>query len=190
MKENMNDAISYFANKLATFDDETLTAGDQSVIYAAKQLFGDTPKIAMLEELLSFYKEARNYIVRSDLPLALAEAGLTSANTDDGISVTIDTIYETKQLDKVKVASWLEESGYSDIIKDTLLLPKGAFTPELESTLAEMGVDYSRDSTINGMQLKSVVKKHIEEGGANPPADAMALSIFVQAKIKAPKITM
>ena len=184
MKDNMKSAIEYFAKRLETFDDENLTDEDLRIAEEATLILGQTPKIALLEDILARYKQLRNSIVRNDLPLALAEEGLTSVTVGGGIEVSIATFYETKQLDKEKVASWLEEKGYGDIIKDTLLLPKGAYTDELDAFLVENHIDFKRDSTINGNQLKSVVKKHIEAGGLPPPADAMKVDSFTQAVIK------
>ena len=190
MNENIKSQIEYFATRLAMMDDEELTAKDEQAIAWIMSSLGPSPKIALLEKLLTMYKDSRNNIVRSDLPLALAEAGLTAASVEGGIEVSVSTFYETKQLDKEKVASWLEANQYGDIIKDTLLLPKGAYTAELDTFLNENHIDFKRDSTINGNQLKSVVRKHIEAGGNPPPAEAMEVRSFVQAVIKKEKVSM
>jgi len=190
MNDNIKSQIEYFATRLAMMDDEELNTEDDTIFQTIVRILGASPKIALLDKLLTSYKDSRNNIVRSDLPLALAEAGLTAASVEGGIEVSVATFYETKQLDKEKVASWLEANQYGDIIKDTLLLPKGAYTAELDTFLNENHIDFKRDSTINGNQLKSVVRKHIEAGGNPPPGDAMEVRSFVQAVIKKEKVSM
>jgi len=183
----MNDVksqINLLVSQLDAFEDETLTRTDEKKLAKVKALLGVTPKLALLEALHAHYKTCYNAIYRDDLPMALAEAGLLSAVTDDGTEVSTVTAYTTKTNDKERVAVWLNENGYGAIIKDTLALEKGAFTPALEETLMAMGVSYTRDSSVNGSQLKATIKNHLEHGGAMPPKDAISVEVHIEAKIK------
>jgi hypothetical protein len=185
--ETIKSEIQFYIRQLDRFENERLDELDEQIYQKVKALFGITPKLALLDRIQQDYKTYYNNIVRSDLPMALAEAGLSTAVTDDGVEVYTKTEYTTKTLDKGLVSSWLEENGYGAIIKDSLMLEKGGFTPQLEETLSSLGVSYTRDSAINGAQLKATVKNHMEHGGDAPPKAAMAVEVFTEAKIKRPK---
>lgn len=190
MEKNIKSMIQFYVRQLDSFEDEKLTDADIETLDEIKAILGTTPKLALLDELVKCYKSYYNNISRNDLPLALAEAGLSNAVTDDGVEVFTKTEYTTKTLDKDAVASWLDANGYGAIVKDSLLLEKGAFTDDLASTLEEMGVSYTRDSTINGSQLKATIKNHMEHGGELPPKSAIAVEVFTEAKIKRPKMSL
>jgi len=177
--DSTRSIINFLVDQLDTFEDETLTEKDRAAIHKVFVILGRTPKLAVLEEITKEYKTYYNNITRNDLPLALAEAGLSSAKTDQGIEVTTKTEYTTKTLDKESVVAWLDDNGYGGIVKDSLMLEKGQFNEKLEAVLAKMGISYTRDSAINGSQLKSVVKQHMEGGGTPPPPNAMAIECFV-----------
>ena len=187
---SIKSMIQFYVRQLDSFEDEKLTDADIETLDEIKSILGTTPKLALLDELVKYYKSYYNNISRNDLPLALAEAGLSNAVTDDGVEVFTKTEYTTKTLDKDAVASWLDANGYGAIVKDSLLLEKGAFTDDLAETLEEMGVSYTRDSTINGSQLKATIKNHMEHGGELPPKNAISVEVFTEAKIKRPKMSL
>ena len=190
MEKNIKSMIQFYVRQLDSFEDEKLTDADLESLEEIKMILGTTPKLALLDALVKDYKTYYNNISRNDLPLALAEAGLSNAVTDDGVEVFTKTEYTTKTLDKDAVVSWLDENGYGAIVKDSLLLEKGAFTDDLASTLEDMGVSYTRDSTINGSQLKATIKNHMEHGGDLPPKNAISVEVFTEAKIKRPKMSL
>ena len=187
---SIKSMIQFYVRQLDSFEDEKLTDADIETMDEIKAILGTTPKLSLLDELVKYYKSYYNNISRNDLPLALAEAGLSNAVTDDGVEVFTKTEYTTKTLDKDAVASWLDANGYGAIVKDSLLLEKGAFTDDLAETLEEMGVSYTRDSTINGSQLKATIKNHMEHGGELPPKNAISVEVFTEAKIKRPKMSL
>lgn len=187
---DVKSQINFLVSQLDAFEDETLTDSDEQKLAKVRAILGATPKLALLEALHEQYKTYYNAIYRNDLPLALAEAGLTSAVTDEGVEVSTITSYTTKTNNKDRVAAWLDANGYGAIIKDTLLLEKGALTPEIENALADAGLSYVRDSAINGSQLKATIKNHVEHGGELPPKDAISVEIYTEAKIKRPKASL
>jgi hypothetical protein len=188
--ERLSSALEFLVDQYRVLDgdfEEDEKSSDQRMYSYLIETLGQTPKIAIIERLLKYYKEVRDEIVRTDIPMLMAEYGMRSAETIDGTKIGMSTFYETKQLDKQAVADWLEKVGYGDIIKDNLALSKGSFDQRLEEFLSNHGYTYSRDSSINGMQLKAAVKKHLESGGDFPPVEAMSVSIYEQADIKKSK---
>jgi DNA-binding transcriptional ArsR family regulator len=186
MKDSASSIINFLVDQLDSFDDETITQKDKDSINKIFTILGRTPKLAVLDTIVKEYKTYYNNITRNDLPLALAEAGLSKAVTDNGIEVSTKTEYTTKTLDKDLMIYWLDKEGYGDIVKDALMLEKGQYNEKVEAALKKLGVSYSRDSAVNGQQLKSVIKRHMDEGKDAPPKAAVAVEVFVEAKIKRP----
>ena len=152
---------------------------------------GPYPSIEALEKVVSYFKRKAESIVRTDIPCVLHEYGLSEAKIEDGseegIKVSIETYYETKQGDKGVLVPWLESKGLGEIVKDSLQFSRGDFTPELEGYLKEKGYSYTRDSTINGQTLKKHIKDYLNAGGEPPPKEAMSIDIFQAARIVFPK---
>lgn len=183
----LKDELGHLVYRVRLMDGE---ADEQDVERALEQMtlcFGNYPSIDLFEKIAKHYKAKRQQIVQTDIPCVLAEYGIQRATTDDGIEVSLETVYETKQRDKAVLAAWLESIGASDIIKDTFAFEKGEADLELLEFLGAHGYAFSRDSNVNGMSLKKVIRDHIEAGDGRPPADAVELSVFDQAKIKYPK---
>lgn len=177
----------YLAEMAALQSDESVEMAD-----TAKKLLSmhDLFTIPILEELLSVAKARVNKILADDIPCLLSEYGMSSCKMLDGTDVGIDTFYETSQKDKdpEMLASWLEQHGYAQIIKDTLALDKGAFDKRLEEFLNMSGYSYSRSSSINGQTLKKTIKEHLMSGGQMPPVEAVDVKQYNRAVVKMPKV--
>lgn len=184
---NVNEALKGLIDRIEGFDRPEDPHKTEGLIKMVQSLDGTSPSLEMLQSAVKFFSDDRLAVVRDDIPSVLSEYGLQSAVMADGTRVTVDLFYETKQVDKAKVAEWLERNGYGSIIKDTLALEKGQFDEMLEKFLEEGGYSYSKDSNVNGMSLKAVVRKHVEDGGEYPPVDTIDLKIIPQAKVTKPK---
>ena len=130
MEKNIKSMIQFYVRQLDSFEDEKLTDADLESLDEIKMILGTTPKLALLDELVKYYKSYYNNISRNDLPLALAEAGLSNAVTDDGVEVYTKTEYTTKTLDKDAVASWLAAAA------STVSFPVRSTSPFTSVTLA------------------------------------------------------
>jgi len=146
--------------------------------------------VQMLESLLAEAKSQANEILCNDIPLLLAEYGLSKATLSDGTEVGKELYTEVSQagLDKELLASWLTEHGYASAIKDVLSFDKGAWQDEIGDFLREHGYSYSRDSSIHSQTLKKVIKDHVASGGELPPQEAVKVSMFERGVVKAPKL--
>jgi len=145
--------------------------------------------VPILEGLLAQAKRARDEILITDIPLLLAEYGLSEAKLTDGTLVTKETFFETSQSgkDKALLARWLCEHGYEQIIKDTVAFEKGSFDEKVEAFLASGGYSYSKTSDVNGQSLKKTIREHLLAGGELPPDEAVKVTIFERGVVKAPK---
>lgn len=146
--------------------------------------------IPMLTDILKEAKRERDEIVNTDIPLLLAEYGLSLAVLDDGTKVTKDTFWEVSQKDKDKdvLAAWLKSHGYQSIIKDTLEFEKGTDLSDLVAFLEAEGLSYERASEVHSATLKKVIREHVEAGGELPPEDAVKVSIFERGVVSFPKL--
>lgn len=184
---NLNEALSGLVRRMSLFDAESNNDDVEKGITTIESVFGPTPSISTLEEILDFFKQERNRVVRDDIPCVLSEYGLAEATMLDGTKVSLDIAYETKQTNKELLASWLVELGYGSIIKDVLAFEKGQFDDKAMDYLVSQGYSFTRDSTINGNSLKATIKKHLEAGGELPPKEAVEVKVFGYAKVKKPK---
>lgn len=145
--------------------------------------------IPMLEEILSRAKAEANSIMNEDIPLLLAEYGISEAKLTDGTVVSKELFTEVSQagLDKELLVSWLTSNGYSSSIKDVISFDKGEWKEEIADFLMSNGYSYSRDSSIHSQTLKKVIKDHLAAGGDKPPEEAVKVSMFERGVVKAPK---
>lgn len=134
--------------------------------------------------------EGELYAINTDeIPAILAEYGLKKAVMSDGTEVSTELFIETHTVDKVAMADWLKSIGAEDLIKDTIALGKGMFSPELREFLDKGGYVYKADSDCAAMTLKACIKKRYDEMGDDglPPATAVEAKPYIRAKIKYPK---
>lgn len=146
-------------------------------------------EIPDMEEIVSKLKASAQRIMNEDIPLLLAEYGLSEAKLVDGTVVSQEICTEVSQagLDKEKLMVWLTLMGYSSSIKDVVSFDKGEWKEEIGDFLAAHGYSYSRDSSVHSQTLKKVIKDHLAAGGDMPPDDAVKVTIFERGVVKAPK---
>ncbi len=161
-----------------------------------KSVLGPRPSLALLESILKDYEKEYRLLLEDRIPMILAEYGLKKVvigdegGEFDGVTVSPETVYNTKTVDKAAMIAWLEEIGAGDIVKDTLALGKGGYTPELEAFLKEKGYTYSVEEKVEGASLKKVIADRAKEGESMPPTDAVEVKVFTQAKIAYPKLAI
>lgn len=154
---------------------------------AIVQILGDYPPLALLSALKTHYEHVKTRIVQRDLVDLMAEMGLSSAETVDGQTVTIDKSYRAtipNRNDKSKALRWLEENGYEDFIKDVLSFSRGELDESVVSALEEMGVSYERARDIHPMTLTAQMKRRVEDEEELPPSDVIKVVVTDYAKVK------
>jgi hypothetical protein len=101
-------------------------------------ILGDTTSIPVLEIVLSHYKAKEKAILEGDLLEWMRENDLEKCLTNEDVKVNIATYVSAKVENPDGAFSWLEEHGYSDLIKDTLDFPKGEFNADVEYALGQL----------------------------------------------------
>lgn len=190
MNENTKTLESRLKPLMQVLSDlETVDFNSEEELQEAKVLMSksDMFSIPKLERLLSLAVQAKEEIFRTDIPALLSELGLSEAKMEDGTTVSKETVYTVKQLDKAKVASWLIDNGYGSSIKDNLAFERGQYTDAIDEFLRGSGASFSRSQDVHAQTLKKVVKEHLESGLQEPPHDAIDVSIFERGVVKAPK---
>lgn len=145
---------------------------------------GSVPSIAVLEEVLKRYKEIEREIRTKDLLEWMNENDLSTFENDE-IKVSIST-YVSAKVENPEVAfDWLNRHKYGDLIKDTLNFPKGELSAEVENTLGEMGVSYTKTSGIHPQNLKKIMADRLKAGDDMPSEeDGFVINYFDECKVK------
>lgn len=138
--------------------------------------------IEQVENELSELKREKQELLVSKLPEVLDELGLSSAQTDDGKRITLETEVSASIQDNEKFFAYLETLGETQIIKDVVELAKGGFDQELADFLDSHGKSFDRKATVHPQTLKKWVRDRISEGLEIP--DSLKVSILRIAKIK------
>jgi hypothetical protein len=180
---SLNDELSELISNLNALESPAI----QEEVDEAIAFFGSFPSLETIDKVYEFYRKKRDEMERVDIPCVMASYGIKRTTMLDGTEVSLNTFYETKQGDKEKLAMWVEQNGFGDIIKDTLAFGKGEVNDDLMLFLKENGYAFTRDSSINSQTLKKVIKDHVASGGDLPPVEAVAVSIFESAVVKRPK---
>lgn len=118
-------------------------------------------RVKQAEAVLKAAKEKEARIREQDIPEMMRLNRLTSLSLDNGVLVTIEELVELsvpkEDPEKRKAAlAWLAANGAGDLIKDTLTI----YDPpsSLIAKLAEDGVEYARDKTVDSRSLKAWIK--------------------------------
>lgn len=192
MDSTMKADMEVFLNQLARFESPSDAEEEESI----KAVLGNTPSLAMLENVVRFYTKRYERILREDLPAVLEEHGAKQVVIDggyyDGATVRPERVIQTKTLNKEEMVTWLEEVGASDIVKDAISLGKGGFDEALSAFLLEHDYAYTYEAKVEGQSLKKVITDIIsdrEKGGETPlpPESAVHIDQFTVAKIVMPK---
>lgn len=145
---------------------------------------GDTPSIAVLEEVLKHYKNTERQILTNDLLEWMRENDLESFENED-FKVSIATYVSAKVEDPEAAFSWLQSRQYGDLIKDTLDFPKGELTDEVMSLLNQQGVSYTQKSGIHPQSLKKIVSDRLKAGEDIPSEDdGIVVNFFDECRVK------
>jgi hypothetical protein len=155
-------------------------ADDNEVDHVVAWL-GRYPSIESLERVVSFYKACREKLLTDDIPSIMAEAGLTKATTETGLTVGLQTVVNATK--GPKAFEWLENNGMGALIKTNLELGKGQFSQAVADALQSAGVDYVKKDEVHPMTLKKAIGDWLEAGNETPPEEAIKVSVFTRAKI-------
>ena len=145
---------------------------------------GRPTRSAKSSSTILHYKAKEKAILEGDLLEWMRENDLEKFENED-VKVNIATYVSAKVENPDGAFSWLEEHGYSDLIKDTLDFPKGEFNSEVENTLAQLGVSYSKKSGIHPQSLKKIMSDRLKSGEDLPDEDnGITLNFYDLCQVK------
>lgn len=141
--------------------------------------------IKSLEEVVKHFKAERKKLLSEDLLEWMNENDQQSFETED-CKVSIRTFVSSKVLNPDLAFSWLNDHQYGDLIKDTLDFPKGELTSEVEDSLNNMGLSYTKKSGIHPQTLKKVMSDRLKDGEDLPNEDVgIQVGYFDECVVKA-----
>lgn len=139
-------------------------------------------------------KETARRIREEDIPGAMAELELTKIVLDSGeeISVVPDVSVGILVAERENAYAWLENGGYSGMIKCELSIEFMRNQLPQAEALAERlvgeGFAISITKGVHAGTLKAFVKEQLEKAVENFPMDLFGVRAFKVAKIKPPKV--
>lgn len=151
-------------------------------------------RIEEIQAQLTEATEAYNRTRLEDLPLLMAEVGLSSFKLADGSAVDVKEEVSASVTAEKKPAAfnWLSEHGFGGLIKTIVNVAFNATTEEREEAVKlarDLGADYESTTLkedIHAQTLKSFVKER-RAAGETLPEDLFSVHPYSVAKITPPK---
>ena len=160
------------------FEDDVFSDVDDSSLKAladkCKQLALADQEVAELEDTLKEKKEAARKLSEEDIPLFLAEKGLSSITLDNGTEVKVSEEVRpgVKVADRPYVYSWLRDNGYGDIIKNNVSVSFGmgedSQAIKLKAAIQDLGMVGSEKEDVHYQTMKAFVTEQHKKGVSLP----------------------
>jgi len=131
-------------------------------------------KVDDLEAQLKEEKERLRRIRESDLPAAMAEAGVSLIGLPTGQRVEVKEVIAARIPTKFKANAfdWLRENGHGDLIKNEIKVSLGKGDEEVANAVAayleEIHLPYKKDSSVHYQTLGGFVREQLSEGNEIP----------------------
>lgn len=159
------------------------------------EFIGERAPIKFLEDLLGYYVNQYNELIKTDIPELMHQLGQKKVEMEDGHKVNIEEKVSTETLDEDALDSWLAENGYSDDIKESLVFTKGEKALiKLKEALDKKGISYTHKGAIHYQTLNRIIRERkaagVPEGEDEdtyeilPPDDILYVHSFEKANIK------
>jgi len=131
-------------------------------------------RFADLEEQMGKLKAKTRELSEIIIPNMLSELGLSEITLKDGNKITTSTYYSARITDenREEAFAWLDENGFSDIIKNTVSVSFGREEDDsakrLLETLDTDGYKTAQKKHVEPMTLKAFVREQVEKGSDLP----------------------
>jgi|TARA_X000001382_G_scaffold128884_1_gene119593 hypothetical protein len=131
-------------------------------------------RFADLEEQMGKLKAKTRELSEIIIPNMLSELGLSEITLKDGNKITTSTYYSARITDenREEAFAWLDENGFSDIIKNTVSVSFGReeddSAKKLLETLDTDGYKTAQKKHVEPMTLKAFVREQVEKGSDLP----------------------
>ena len=160
------------------FEDDVFSDVDDTSLKAladkCKQLEFAEQEVAELEDSLKEKKEAARKLSEEDIPLFLAEKGLSSITLDNGTEVKISEEIRpgVKVADRPFCYAWLRDNGYGDIIKNNVSVSFGmgedAQAIKLKAAIEDLGMAGTEKEDVHYQTMKAFVTEQHKKGVSLP----------------------
>lgn len=146
-------------------------------------------QLAATEDLVKQIKERLRQVQEVDLPMAMAEAGISAFTLEDGSSITIrdEVTASIPAKSKGEAYAWLDAHGFGDLIKTQVAAQFGRGeleeAREIAGFLVSQGVAAEVNQTIHPQTLKAWVREQLAEG-RDIPLDLFGVFQSTKAIIK------
>jgi len=131
-------------------------------------------RFADLEEQMGKLKAKTRELSEIIIPNMLSELGLSEITLKDGNKITTTTYYSARITDenREEAFAWLDENGFSDIIKNTVSVSFGREEDDSAKRLLDAldtdGYKTAQKKHVEPMTLKAFVREQVEKGSDLP----------------------
>ena len=131
-------------------------------------------KVGEIEQQLGELKAKSREISETTIPSMLSELGLSEITLINGSKVSTSAYYSARITDENRedAFAWLDENGFSDIIKNTVSVSFGReeddSAKKLLETLDTDGYKTAQKKHVEPMTLKAFVREQVEKGSDLP----------------------
>lgn len=167
------------------------------IVTMANQLKDAQDLVTRLEDELSEAKRVLRQIEREDLPMLMAELGISELKLEDGSVVSVKEDCECSITERTREPAlrWLAENGFGGLIKVQVVAAFGRGERDealkvfeklaADAEEAEGTADVSLKEDVHASTLKAFVREQISEGKPLP-LDLFNVVPFNKATIKSP----
>ena len=160
----------------------------KSITDACNEMKNLEKQIELDEEKLSLKKKRLKDFVERKVPELMQEAGVNALVLSDGSKVEVKPFYAARipESRTQEAFSWLRDSGFEDLIKNTVTASfnrgQDNQVSELIKVCEQHGFNYNKKEKVEPMTLKAFVKEQVE-GGKELPFDLFGVYIANKTKI-------
>ena len=165
------------------------TDGLKTVSSLAQEVSNWEGKVAELEEQLRTAKAKLLELTDRDLPVMMAEVGITNFTLADGSKLEVKQTYGARipVVHRDAAFAWLKEKGHDDIIKNLVSVPFGRGEDSLATDFINLaqknGYAPDQKKEVHPQTLKAFVKEQLEKG-QEVPMDLFGVFTGQRASIK------
>lgn len=160
-----------------------------NISHLARRLIAEQLAIETLETQLKAAKARKNAIEETELPEAMALAGMTSFTLQSGRKVEVKEIVagSIPEDKRVGALQWLRSNGHGGIIKNhisvALAAGQDAIAPKIVKAMEKLGLKVEQKETVHPMSLQAWARELLRNGEP-VPVETLGIYVGTRATVK------
>lgn len=153
----------------------------QTLLTLYTQLKASEETVTSAENALKQAEDRNEDLALRLIPAIMADLGLSEIRMADGRTLSIAPQYfgSVAQTRMPAAVEWLAARGMDGIVKKEVVISD--FSPEMLTSLANNGIDYTLKQTIHPSTLRAFVRERLEQNDQDFPKELFAASVVNRA---------